>query len=284
MLQLPGGISFSSFGIWDIALIIFVIQPAVNLLCLMGHVFFIKLFKYRITFLKMGKGEPVIKIGSLNITLCYFQMCYYRYALDYYGNDAVGDTANKIILINLGGIVSNSITLLFLLITMCNGIICSNKYLYEVFFVLIYTIVSNMIPYTSEGLDSPVIAIKKILKEKKHRKNLSVEETIKEFDEKIQLKPEAIELYNGKGNVFCQCGRTEEAIKCYLQAIEIRPEDGISYYNMACAYSMENKKNEAIAYLKKAIELKPSCRDGAKKDKDFDNIRNSIEFQKLIER
>ena len=45
----------------------------------------------------------------------------------------------------------------------------------------------------------------------------------------------------------------------------------------------ENKKEEALELLKIAIKLDPSCKEYIKKDPEFDNIRESKEFKKLVE-
>jgi len=284
MLQLPGGITLSNFVLWDITLIIFVIQPAVNLLCLMGHVFFIKLFKGKVCVLRLGKGETAIKIGTLDIKRCYFYGYHYRYDMGYDGYVSNEVKAYKKILINLGGTISNVIMFLFILLAVNKGIINSNKYLYEVYFILIYSIVSNMIPYTTKEFNSSGKNVYEILSYRKKRKNLNIEEEIKALDEKLKLNSDDLKIYSAKGNILCKYGRTEEAINCYLEIIRIRPDYWVGYYSMACAYSIENRSSEAIDYLTKAFQMDASCMVLAKDDKDFDNIRNSIEFQELIER
>lgn len=54
-------------------------------------------------------------------------------------------------------------------------------------------------------------------------------------------------------------------------------------YNKACLESLRNNKEKAIENLKKAIELEPESKSYAKEEHDFDNARDSKEFQELIE-
>jgi hypothetical protein len=42
------------------------------------------------------------------------------------------------------------------------------------------------------------------------------------------------------------------------------------------------KRNEALDDLRRAIELDPKCRDKAKTDEDFANLREDPEFRKLV--
>jgi len=259
-------------------------QPVVNLLDLMGHVFFIKLFKGKVRELKLGMGKPDIKIGTVNITRYYFHLYCYRYEMGYDGYVVSEVKVYKKVLIHLGGIISNVIMILFLSIVLNIGIINPNKYLYEIFFVLVYSIVINIAPFSSEGMNSAGKNIFNILKDRKRKKNLIFEDAIKECNEKIELNPNDINSYSAKGNMLCKYGKPEEAIKCFLEIINIRPDYWVGHYSMACAYSLENKCTEAIAYLKQALELDASCKVLAKIDTDFDNIKNSIEFKELIER
>ncbi len=55
----------------------------------------------------------------------------------------------------------------------------------------------------------------------------------------------------------------------------------LAYYNMACLYSLIGKEEDAINYLKSAFD-KGYNKKYAIADDDFNNIRNSEEFKKLV--
>lgn len=61
-------------------------------------------------------------------------------------------------------------------------------------------------------------------------------------------------------------------------AIAERPNDWQGHFNAACFESLTGHKDAAIAYLKRAIELDPQAREAARKDTDFDAIRDDPEF------
>ena len=78
--------------------------------------------------------------------------------------------------------------------------------------------------------------------------------------------------------------RNEEAIAAYDQALEFKPYYHEAWYNKACVYSLQNAIELALENLQKAIQLNPeTCREMAKTDSDFDNIRHDPRFQALIQ-
>lgn len=74
----------------------------------------------------------------------------------------------------------------------------------------------------------------------------------------------------------------DEAIKYLKRQLANNPEESSPYYNIACVYAAQGKIDDAVKWLRKAIEAHPEFKSQAKKDKDFDKIRNSKEFKALI--
>ena len=71
------------------------------------------------------------------------------------------------------------------------------------------------------------------------------------------------------------------AIESYQKAITINSEDAFFHYALARVYSLHDKKNLSIESLRKAISLDKDFIWMAG-ESDFDNIRESPEFQALI--
>jgi len=77
-------------------------------------------------------------------------------------------------------------------------------------------------------------------------------------------------------------GLYRQAIAKYKKVIEINPNHASAYYSLACIYSRKNETVQAIEWLRKAIVLDKSFIDKSKAESAFDNIRESPEFQQLI--
>ena len=64
--------------------------------------------------------------------------------------------------------------------------------------------------------------------------------------------------------------------------MELRPDYDSDWYNLACAYALLGKESEALESLQKSIELNPGNKKLARKDSDFDSIRESEGFKRII--
>jgi hypothetical protein len=53
-------------------------------------------------------------------------------------------------------------------------------------------------------------------------------------------------------------------------------------YNLACCESLDGRTTDAIEHLRLAIERSERDRDLAKKDSDFDPIRDEPAFKELV--
>ena len=76
-------------------------------------------------------------------------------------------------------------------------------------------------------------------------------------------------------------GYNDEAIKWYKKALEVEKFEW-SYYGIASVYGRRGDIENTIVYLKLAIEINSNIKNAAKNEKDFDNVKESIEFKELI--
>jgi hypothetical protein len=56
------------------------------------------------------------------------------------------------------------------------------------------------------------------------------------------------------------------------------------FYNVACCESLARRTADAVEHLRQAIDGWEGCRDMAKRDSDFDPIRDEPAFRELIGR
>lgn len=104
------------------------------------------------------------------------------------------------------------------------------------------------------------------------------------YDKAIKLYPKLAWVRHTIGlNYFYEKKDYDESIKYFEKAIELNPNYSQVHYDIACVFSLKNDVDRAIQSLQKAIELsKMYYISRAKVDKDFDNIRDKIEFINLI--
>jgi tetratricopeptide (TPR) repeat protein len=108
------------------------------------------------------------------------------------------------------------------------------------------------------------------------------EKAIKDYNDAIRLKPDYLTAYNNRGNAYSELGQQQLAIEDYRTAIRLKPDDFFPYYNMACCLAVQKNDKEACDFLTQAIEKGFNNWNQLKKDKDFNNIRNSACFINLL--
>ena len=108
-------------------------------------------------------------------------------------------------------------------------------------------------------------------------------EALADFNRSLELRPDDANTLNNRGKAYARLGRYDEALADFNRALELRPDNTDAIYDLACISSLLSKPEDSIAYLKRAIELDGKSREKAKRDEDFDNIRDDPRFRKLIE-
>jgi tetratricopeptide (TPR) repeat protein len=105
---------------------------------------------------------------------------------------------------------------------------------------------------------------------------------LKDYNNSLNLKPDDPDTLVNRSNTYYELGMHKKALKDCNHALKLEPNHVDALYNLACFYALENKPDDAIKYLKKAISKDEECKEEAKTDKDFDNIRNEPSFKKLV--
>jgi len=75
-------------------------------------------------------------------------------------------------------------------------------------------------------------------------------------------------------------GQYEDALQLYIQYWQNNFDDNNTLYNIACLYGLLNKGEMAGKFLQEAVNKGFSDLDHARKDKDFDLVRNDPAFVK----
>lgn len=142
------------------------------------------------------------------------------------------------------------------------------------------------------------------------------DETIKIADEIIKKDTTFYKAYNIKGIALCFLGDFQNGMKNIDQALSINPNFGYARFNKALGYELYGHYTEslnwydkalqvenyiwsyygkasiygrlgdvknAVKYLKIAIDMDDNIKKEAKYERDFDKVRNNLEFKKLVE-
>ena len=83
-------------------------------------------------------------------------------------------------------------------------------------------------------------------------------------------------------NPLFRAGKYDEAADRGRELVNANPEYPGLLYNVACAESLAGRKDDAIEHLRRSLELSPRFREMAKKDSDFDPIRDEPGFKELV--
>lgn len=74
----------------------------------------------------------------------------------------------------------------------------------------------------------------------------------------------------------------KNAIETFKEVIYDEPQFHEALYNLACCMAVTGQKDQAVMYLNRACKLSIDCSEWAREDKEFDSIRKSDMFQKII--
>ncbi len=108
------------------------------------------------------------------------------------------------------------------------------------------------------------------------------DKSVKSFEKAILLNPKSLDSRNNLGNVYLKQNKLDNAIDEFEKVLKIDPKYATAYYNIACIYSLKMDQNYSLRFLEEALSLDPTLKDVAKKDPDFDNMKNDNRFKELI--
>jgi len=109
----------------------------------------------------------------------------------------------------------------------------------------------------------------------------SFDEGINNIDKCLSINPNYGYGRFNKALAYELYGHYDESLKWYDKALEV--ENYVwSYYGKASIYGRRGDVENTVKYLKIAIEMDSNVKNEAKNEKDFDKVKNSNEFKKLV--
>jgi tetratricopeptide (TPR) repeat protein len=74
----------------------------------------------------------------------------------------------------------------------------------------------------------------------------------------------------------------DAAVETLQHAFAANPRDALAHFNIACYRAVQQRTQEALELLRHALDLDPKLKTLAKAERDFDQLRETPEFQKLV--
>jgi len=108
-------------------------------------------------------------------------------------------------------------------------------------------------------------------------------QAISYYKQFLKVIPDNEQAYSNMSNAYILNGQYTEGLESAKKAIDINKKYSFAWYNKSCACALLNNKKDSLDALTKAIEMNSKFKEMAKTDKDFNNIKDELEFQKLIE-
>ena len=115
-----------------------------------------------------------------------------------------------------------------------------------------------------------------------HLEKGRLNDAIISLEKVIAINPNNPQAYDGLGWIYIRQGKLDDVITKFQQAIEIDSKEASRHHDLAGVYSLKKEHQKAIKHLQKAIDLDRIFIEISKTNPNFDNIRQTPEFQQLI--
>ena len=108
------------------------------------------------------------------------------------------------------------------------------------------------------------------------------EECIKIADSILAEDNTFMEAYYNKSIACFYLNKPAEALEVLQKQLKLNPKNSLALYNAACASSMLGKSDQAVEYLKQLLAQDIYEKKDIAKDKDFDSIRQTEAYKKIM--
>ena len=103
----------------------------------------------------------------------------------------------------------------------------------------------------------------------------------KEMREPRRYQINKEELFS-RADSYMEMRRYNEALIEYYKIVKREPDNIRAAYNIACIYSLKNDIENALEWVKYIVKLDKEIIERIKSDPDFDNIRKTEDYQRLV--
>lgn len=97
-----------------------------------------------------------------------------------------------------------------------------------------------------------------------------------------KLRPGDLGVAMALGWCYKRTHRLAQAIDALERAADENPDEALLHYNLACYWSLAGDPAKALRSLSQALDLDPDLRDQIDQESDFDAIRETAEFERIV--
>ncbi|MFY9300535.1 MAG: tetratricopeptide repeat protein [Candidatus Nitrosotenuis sp.] len=102
------------------------------------------------------------------------------------------------------------------------------------------------------------------------------------YDAALRAEPKNSLALVNKGLALHYLQRYDDAILCYDAVLRLKPQNPTTLYNKASSLILQNKTAEGFAILEEVIKIDLSYKYKARFDVDFDGIKKTSEFMRIV--
>jgi tetratricopeptide (TPR) repeat protein len=100
----------------------------------------------------------------------------------------------------------------------------------------------------------------------------------------LKFNPDDEAAWYSHGWILYELGDYDSAIASFDHALKLNPDDDSAWYNKACCHALQGNIPQAVMSLSEAIQRSPNqYHQMVKTENDFDDIRDDVRFQTLMQ-
>ncbi len=107
-------------------------------------------------------------------------------------------------------------------------------------------------------------------------------EALKPLEIAASLRPSDTRVALALGWCYKRTNRLAQAIDSLERALREHPDEPLLHYNLACYWSLARNSVKALDSLSIALDLEPDLRSLIAEEQDFDHLRGTPEFDRLV--
>ena len=109
-----------------------------------------------------------------------------------------------------------------------------------------------------------------------------LQEAKKMYEAALERSPNLVSALNNLGTIHIGEKDYSQAHAVLEKATLADPSYADPYYNLACLFALQTDVEQSLFYLKKAIAADDTVRDRARGDKDLENLRGHVEYERIV--